>query len=104
MEFSFTPEEESFRAVVRRFAQKELRPHYARWDRGEPFPREMVKAMAHLGLTGMRAPLERGGQDASFVQCGTAAEEVVRGDFNCTLSLRLWNIWGELLRVASAHL
>jgi cyclohexanecarboxyl-CoA dehydrogenase len=104
VEFSFSAEEESFRATVRRFAQQELRPHYADWDLGQPFPRERVKAMARLGLAGMRAPAAWGGQDASFVQCGIAAEEVGRADFNCTLFLQIWNIWAELLRRAPSAL
>ncbi len=104
MEFSFSPEEEAFQSIVRRFAQEELAPHYVRWDRGEPFPKEKLKAMAQVGLTGMRAPIEWGGQDASYVQCGIAAEEVGRADFNCTLFLQIWNIWGELLRLAPSSL
>lgn len=100
MEFAFTPEEETYRATLRRFAERRLLPNYARWDRGEPFPREEVKALAEVGLLGLRAPADYGGMEASYVQCGIAAEEVGRGDFNCTLFLQINNIWAELLKLA----
>jgi cyclohexanecarboxyl-CoA dehydrogenase len=100
MEFAFSPEEESFRGVLRRFALRHLLPNYARWDRGEPFPREEVKALAEVGLLGLRAPARYGGMEASYVQCGIAAEEIGRGDFNCTLFIQLTAIWAELLKMA----
>jgi cyclohexanecarboxyl-CoA dehydrogenase len=104
MNFGFSQEEEIFRATVRHFADRELRPYYSRWDQGEPFPRDKIKAIAQLGLLGLRAPIEYGGMDASYVQCGIATEEVGRADFNCTLFIQNACIAAELLKLASEDL
>ncbi|MEO2165434.1 MAG: acyl-CoA dehydrogenase family protein, partial [Acidimicrobiales bacterium] len=34
----FTEEQESFRHVVREFAEAEIRPHVEKWDRDHIFP------------------------------------------------------------------
>ncbi|MGH9037458.1 MAG: acyl-CoA dehydrogenase family protein, partial [Acidimicrobiia bacterium] len=56
MDFSLTEEQEQFAAELGRFAEKRLAPDYARWDRGEPFPRERLADLAALGVTGLRVP------------------------------------------------
>ena len=84
MDFAFTEEQELFRRTVRQFAEKELLPKYAHWDKTEELPWEISRKMATLGLTAMRVPERYGGMDADYVTCGIAAEECARGDFNCT--------------------
>ena len=102
MEFTFTEEQELLRSTVRQFATKKLLPHYARWDRGEPFPKEALKEAAEMGITSLRVPAAFGGQETGFVNCGIVAEEVSRGDFNYSLFVQLGMITAELL-VAHAH-
>lgn len=98
MEFGFTQEQEQFAAELRRYAERRLAPEYARWDRGEPFPKaERLPELAGLGLTGLRIPEEYGGSPASYVTIGVAAEELARGDFNYTLFLQLAAISGDLI-------
>lgn len=82
MDFRPDPDEEAFRQGVRRFAQKVLAPHYQADDRAGRFRRELALDMAGMGLTGLRIPEEYGGQGASAVVAGIAAEEVGRADFN----------------------
>ncbi|HNM98075.1 MAG TPA: acyl-CoA dehydrogenase family protein, partial [Marmoricola sp.] len=52
---------ESFRHTVREFAEAEIAPHIAAWDREHYFPVEVVHAMGDLGLMGLTAPEEYGG-------------------------------------------
>lgn len=82
LDFAFTAEQELFRRTVRDFAEKELRPLYARWDQTGEFPRELYAKAARLGLTGLLLPVEYGGQGADCVTTGIALEAVARGDFN----------------------
>jgi cyclohexanecarboxyl-CoA dehydrogenase len=82
MDFGFDEDEESFRQELRRFAAKTLAPHYQSDDKAAVFRRELATDIAGMGLTGLRIPEEYGGQQASAVVAGIAAEEVGRADFN----------------------
>jgi cyclohexanecarboxyl-CoA dehydrogenase len=82
MDFRFDDDEESFRQELRRFATKTLAPHYQSDDKAAEFRRDLALDMAGMGLTGLRIPEEYGGQEASAVVAGLAAEEVGRADFN----------------------
>lgn len=77
-------DQEAFRAEIRRFATKTLAPHYQSDDKAATFRRELALDMAGMGLTGLRIPEQYGGQDATAVIAGVAAEEVGRADFNAT--------------------
>lgn len=82
MHYGFDEDEQTFRAEVARWAEKVLAPHYQSDDRAAEFRRQQARDMAQMGLTGLRIPEEYGGQDASAVIAGIAAEEVGRADFN----------------------
>lgn len=91
-----------FQRELRRYAEDRLAPLYRRWEQ-EPIPREMLREFGDLGLMGLRVPAEYGGQDASFVMCGIAGEEIGRGDFNVTAFIQLHAIVAESLRHASEN-
>ncbi len=97
MDFAFTEEQQLFAQTVRRFAREQLLPHYATWDDGTPFPPDKLKALADLGIVGLRVPERFGGTDASFVMAGIASEELARGDFNTTYYLQIAAIVATLL-------
>lgn len=82
MDFGFNEDEESYRSELRRFAGKVLAPRYQSDDRAGVFRRELALDMAGMGLTGLRIPERYGGQEATAVIAGLAAEEVGRADFN----------------------
>ncbi|HEX7660656.1 MAG TPA: acyl-CoA dehydrogenase family protein [Pseudonocardiaceae bacterium] len=82
MHYGFDEDENAFRAELRRWAEKVLAPHYQDDDRAATFRRQQALDMAQMGLTGLRIPDEYGGQDATAVIAGIAAEEVGRADFN----------------------
>ena len=44
---------EEIRQAVRRFAQEQLAPNAARWDREKHFPKEALKGLAAMGLYGV---------------------------------------------------
>ena len=52
LDFSFTPEQEALRGLVREFAKKELAPKYSHWDKNEEFPKEQLLKMGKLGIIG----------------------------------------------------
>src|SRR5437588_345351 len=82
MEFGLDEERESFRRELRRFATQRLAPHYQEDDRLGTARPELRRELAAMGLTGLRAPHEHGGQGADCLTTGIACEEVARADFN----------------------
>ena len=53
-----TAEHEAFRRTVREFADAEIAPHVAQWDRKHHFPTDRVRKRGDLGLFGLIAPEE----------------------------------------------
>ncbi|WP_116200465.1 acyl-CoA dehydrogenase family protein [Amycolatopsis circi] len=84
MDFTFTDDEDAYRHELRRFATKVLAPHYQSDDKAAKLRPQLVADLASMGLTGLRIPERHGGQEASAVVAGMAAEEVARGDFNAS--------------------
>jgi cyclohexanecarboxyl-CoA dehydrogenase len=82
MHYAFDEDQESFRQELARWAGKVLAPHYQSDDKAAVFRRQLALDMGAMGLTGLRIPEEYGGQAASAVVAGIAAEEVGRADFN----------------------
>jgi len=78
--FSLSPEHEAFRRVVRDFAESQIGPHVAGWDRDHHFPVDVVQAMGDLGLFGLTAPEEFDGADGDFTSLCLAIEEIGRVD------------------------
>ena len=92
MTFELSPEHEQFRRSVRDFAEAEIAPHAARWDREHHFPTDVVQKMGALGLMGLTAPEEFGGagmagEDGGFTSLCLAIEEVGRVDQSMGITL-----------------
>ncbi|HEX2894089.1 MAG TPA: acyl-CoA dehydrogenase family protein [Marmoricola sp.] len=92
MSFDLSPEHEQFRRTVRDFAEKEIAPHSARWDRDHHFPVDVVQKMGDLGLFGLTAPEEYGGaglggEEGGFTSLCLAIEEIGRVDQSMGITL-----------------
>ena len=92
MTFELSPEHEQFRRSVRDFAQAEIAPHAAQWDREHHFPTDVVQKMGALGLMGLTAPEEFGGagmagEDGGFTSLCLAIEEIGRVDQSMGITL-----------------
>jgi alkylation response protein AidB-like acyl-CoA dehydrogenase len=87
MTFELSQEHETFRKVVRDFAEREVAPHVAQWDREHHFPVDVVHAMGELGLFGLVVPEEYGGSDADFTSLCVAIEELGRVDQSIGITL-----------------
>jgi short-chain 2-methylacyl-CoA dehydrogenase len=78
--FELSGEHETFRKVVRDFAERELAPHIAQWDRERHLPVEVVRSMGEIGLLGVNVPEEFGGSGGDFTSLCVAIEEIGRID------------------------
>jgi short-chain 2-methylacyl-CoA dehydrogenase len=87
MEFEISPEHESFRKVVRSFAESEIAPHAEAWDRDHYFPVDVVQKMGELGLFGLPFPEEYGGGGADLTTMCVAIEEIARVDHSLAITL-----------------
>ena len=92
MTFELSPEHEQFRRSVRDFAEAEIGPHAAQWDRDHHFPTDVVQKMGALGLMGLTAPEEFGGagmagEDGGFTSLCIAIEEIGRVDQSMGITL-----------------
>jgi alkylation response protein AidB-like acyl-CoA dehydrogenase len=85
--FELSGEHETFRKVVRDFAEREIAPHVAEWDRALHLPIEVVQAMGELGLFGLVVPEEYGGSSADFTSLCVAIEELGRVDQSIGVTL-----------------
>ncbi len=75
-----TEEQTLIRDTMRAFAQEQLAPHAARWDREHHFPREELAALGELGALGMVVPERWGGAGMDYVSLALALEEIAAGD------------------------
>src|SRR5579864_3367233 len=89
-----TDEQRMLRETAREFAQKELAPHSAEWDREARFPRETLAELGRLGFMGMLVPAEYGGAGADHVGYALAMEEIAAGDGSVSTILSVHNSVG----------
>jgi butyryl-CoA dehydrogenase len=68
------------RDAMRSFAQGELAPNAARWDREGHFPRDELRALGALGAMGIVTPERWGGAGLDYVSLALALEEIAAGD------------------------
>jgi len=89
MTYELSREHEEFRRSVREFAQAEIAPHAAQWDRDHHFPVDVVQQMGKLGLFGLTSPEEFGGagEDGDFTSLCVAIEEIGRVDQSMGITL-----------------
>ena len=80
MDFELTSDQKEIQALAREFAQAEIEPHAAQWDREHHFPKELFGKLAELGLMGACVPEEYGGAGADFLSYILMLEEISRAD------------------------
>ncbi len=87
MHVEFTETQEALRHLVRDFAEGEIAPHAAAWDRDHHFPTEVVRAMGDLGLFGIPFPEQYGGGGGDLTTLCIAIEELARVDHSMAITL-----------------
>src|SRR5215203_6408565 len=80
MDFSLSEDQREIQALAREFADAEIQPHAAQWDREHHFPRDLYAKLAELGLMGTCVPEEYGGAGADFLSYILVLEELSRAD------------------------
>jgi len=73
-------EQNLVRDTMRAFAQGELAPNAARWDRESHFPREELRKLGELGALGMVVPERWDGAAMDYLSLALTLEEIAAGD------------------------
>ncbi len=80
VEFELTADQREIQSLARAFAEAEIAPDAAAWDRDHRFPDELYPKLAELGLMGTCVPEEYGGAGADFLSYVLVLEELSRAD------------------------
>ncbi|MBO9644845.1 MAG: acyl-CoA dehydrogenase family protein [Pseudacidovorax sp.] len=86
-----TPDQEAIRDAVRDFAQAELWPHAAQWDRDHHFPKDVHQGLAQLGAYGICVPEEHGGAGLDYLTLALVLEEIAAGDGGTSTAISVTN-------------
>jgi alkylation response protein AidB-like acyl-CoA dehydrogenase len=78
--FELSAEQREIQQLTREFADAEIQPGAAEWDREHRFPRELFGKLAALGLMGACVPEEYGGAGVDFLSYILVLEELSRAD------------------------
>jgi alkylation response protein AidB-like acyl-CoA dehydrogenase len=91
-----TDEQREIRDLARRFADEEIAPKAAQWDREHSFPREVFAQLGELGLMGVCAPDEHGCAGADFLSYVLVLEELSRADAGVGVTVAVHTSAGTL--------
>lgn len=89
-----TDEQRMIRDMAREFAQNELAPHAAQWEKDLWIPDSVVAQMGELGLLGMIVPEEWGGSYSDYTAYALAIEEIAAGDASTSTMMSVHNSVG----------
>ncbi|MEO8020444.1 acyl-CoA dehydrogenase family protein [Polaromonas sp.] len=100
-----TQDQQMIRDAVRDFAQAELWPNAARWDKEHHFPVEAHKGLAALGAYGICVPEEFGGANLDYVTLALVLEEIAAGDGGTSTAISVTNcpVSAILMRYGNAQ-
>jgi butyryl-CoA dehydrogenase len=79
------------RDAVRDFAQRELWPHAAQWDKTHHFPKEAHRGLAELGAYGICVPEKWGGAGMDYLTLALVLEEIAAGDGGTSTAISVTN-------------
>lgn len=108
MNFDLTDDQKAFAETAQQFAEQELAPFAAQWDREHIFPREALRKAGELGFCGLYSPESEGGLGLSRLDSSIIFEQLAKSCTATTAMLTIHNMatwmlttWGsESLRDA----
>lgn len=98
---TLTSDQREIQALARQFADAEIAPRSAEWDRNGGYGRPLLDKLGELGFLGMLVPEEYGGLGLSAGAYLVALEELARGDASVALAVSIHN--GPVVRLLTAY-
>jgi alkylation response protein AidB-like acyl-CoA dehydrogenase len=91
MDFTLPDHVEALRQEVRKFAEKEIRPHVMAWDEAKTYPLAVMKQLGEMGMMGIIFPEEYGGAGMGYLEYAVVVEELSRVDGSVGISIAAHN-------------
>jgi alkylation response protein AidB-like acyl-CoA dehydrogenase len=82
---------EALRQEVRKFAEREIRPHVMTWDEARTFPMAVVKQLGDMGMMGVIFPEQYGGAGMGYLEYAVVIEELSRVDGSMGITVAAHN-------------
>jgi alkylation response protein AidB-like acyl-CoA dehydrogenase len=95
-----SPAERAFLEKVQAFAQHEVAPHVETWEDAEVMPRQIFSEAGRVGLMGITAPVEFGGQGFNDVTYALAIRELAKYHGALAIDISVHNSLGVKQLVA----
>ncbi|WJG10977.1 acyl-CoA dehydrogenase family protein [Aliiglaciecola sp. LCG003] len=89
MNFDLTEDQLAFAQTAKQFADQELAPHAAKWDKEHYFPKDVIKQAGELGFCALYTPEEAGGLGLSRLDSAIIFEQLASG---CTATTAMMTI------------
>ncbi len=89
-------DQREIRDLARRFADEEIAPHAAAWDREHTFPKALFAQLGELGLMGVCVPEDHAGAGADFLSYVLVLEELSRADAGVGVTVAVHTSAGTL--------
>jgi len=80
-------EQRALKETLREFAEAEIAPHAAEWDRSGTFPAPTIRKLGELGVMGLPFPEAYGGVGAGLISFALALEELARVDSSVAITV-----------------
>ncbi len=78
MDFTYNENQKMIAQMVRDFSEREIRPHFMKWDESQEFPVPLFKKLGELGLMGVLVPTEYGGSGFGYDEYITVIDEIAQ--------------------------
>jgi hypothetical protein len=92
MNFNLTDDQKAFVEVAKQFAEQELAPHAAAWDRDHHFPKDVIQKAGELGFCSLYTPEDQGGMGLSRLDSSIIFEQLSMGCTATTAMLTIHNM------------
>ena len=86
MDFELNDEQRQIRNTLAEFAEHEIKPYSAKWDKEDTFPRHVVEKLGELGFLGVAFPEKYGGGGADTLSQVLVVEGLARYDAGVALA------------------
>src|SRR5580658_10559145 len=86
MDFHLSDEQRQIRDTLADFAEREIKPNSAHWDKEATFPREVIAQLGELGFLGVSFPEKYGGGGADTLSQVLVVEGLSRYDASIGLT------------------
>jgi alkylation response protein AidB-like acyl-CoA dehydrogenase len=90
-DYTLNEDQEQIRQLARDFAENELRPRTAEWDRTQAFHSEVMPMLGELGFFGMLLPEKYDGLDLGMLSYLVALEQIAWGDASVAITISVHN-------------